>query len=484
MGQKRKQTTRRAQSLLEGETGTIRKQAGSFIALGYPAPYQVAVSSLGFQTVYRVFNGVDGLACGRFFLQEGGGSGLPETVETGRSVADAKAVAFSISCETELLGMVELLESIGMPVLAEEREEGHPPVIVGGPLTWLDPRLVSRLADLVVVGEGEPALPELGRCLVQTEGKGDFLHCVREKGLPGVWVTREEEEPAAACHAGIELLPACAATWSARAEFKDLFLVEATRGCQRACAFCVLSGRGRAKGRFRSVPVERVLSAIPDEAPGVGLVGAAVTDHPEIEALVESTVRMGKRVSLSSIRADRLTDRLVCLLKAGGLRTLTVAADGSSSRLRRSIHKGISEDDLIRAAELAAVHDIRGIKVYSMIGLPGEDEDDIVSFVDLALKLNRILKTSLAVQAFVPKPGTPLAGAPMESLLVLQKRFELMKKMLQGRVRLMPTSTRWSWVDWKVAHSGERGVDIARLAFSGGGGFAAWKRGIGLVFGD
>jgi radical SAM superfamily enzyme YgiQ (UPF0313 family) len=139
----------------------------------------------------------------------------------------------------------------------------------------------------------------------------------------------------------------------------------------RACAFCILSARAADAGGFRPAPVERILRVIPPSAPGVGLVGAAVTDHPEIEKLVAHIVESGRRVSLSSIRADRLTERLLKTLKAGGLRTLTVAADGASDRLRKSIHKGIESADLIRAAEMAAAQKISGMKIYAMVGLPG-----------------------------------------------------------------------------------------------------------------
>lgn len=449
------------------------------VALGYPAPYRVAASSLGFQTVYRILNGIPSLACGRFFLTGGGPpEGRLRTAETGRRIDTCRAVAFSVACETELKGLVELLHKIGLPVLAEDRDEKCPPIIIGGPLTALDPRLVSPMADVVVVGDGEPSLPSIGEALLETAGTGDFLESLQEKSPQGVWLPKGESEPGEPCHAGAEHLPACAATWSPSAEFKNLFLVEGTRGCKRACAFCVLSSRGKAGGRFRPVPVDRILATIPDDAPGVGLVGAAVTDHPEIETLVEHIVNMGKRVSLASIRADRLTLELVSLLKKGGLRTLTVAADGSSERMRDAMRKGISEDDLHRAAHLAKQEGLRGIKVYSMIGLPGETDDDIAEFARLALEMNQCLKTTLAVQAFVPKPKTPLAHVPMVEQPILQRRLQLIKRLLKGRVRVMPTSTRWSWVDWKVAHAGNRGVALAQAAFEHGGGFGAWRQAI------
>ena len=461
---------------LIGEKGTVHREAGTVIALGYPATYRVGASSLGAQTVYRVLNQIPGLACTRFFVPDNPPVPSPLlTLENGRPVAEADGIAFSVACETELLEVVRLLEGAQMAPLAADRRDGDPPVIIGGPLTWVDPRLVAPLADVVVPGEAELALPVLGKSLVETVGKRELVARLLETPL-GFWMPGRQDGPPELTQTPIELLPAHAATWSPRAELKDLYLLEATRGCKRGCAFCVLSARAGCARTFRAVPMERILGAIPEAATGVGLVGAAVTDHPDIEQLVGRIVEGGRRVSLSSIRADRLTSELVGLLKKGGLRSLTVAADGSSDRLRRSIHKGISSDSLIQASQLGAAHNLSGIKVYSMVGLPGETEDDIREFADLMLTLSRQLKVTVAVQAFVPKPGTPLGEAEMEDLNEIRRRLDLMKRGLKGKVRVMPTSPKWSWIDWKLAHAGERAARVAVAASRLGTDFSAWRR--------
>ncbi len=445
------------------------------VALGYPAPYRVGAASLGAQTVYRAWNEIPGLACVRFFLPDKGPVPKPVlAAETGRPVAEATAVAFSIACEAELLGIVRLLSAAGLEPLAEDRDVEDPVVIVGGPLTLLDPRLVAPLADIVVVGEAEEALPVLGTALVATQGKRELLNSFSTP-CPGVWLPGRDSNPPPPAMASKELLPATAATWSPHAEFKNLYLVEAARGCKRGCSFCVLSARADCASRFRPVPVDRILDSIPDGAPGVGLVGAAVTDHPNIERLVSDIVDSGRRVSLSSIRADRLTTDLARLLKKGGLRTLTVAADGSSERLRRAVRKQISESDLIGAAEVVAKSGMRGIKVYSMIGLPGEEDEDVEEFADLIVDLSRRIRTSVAVQAFVPKPGTALAAEPMAEQALIRHRIDLMKRRIRGRARILPTSPRWSWLDWKLAHAGPKAAHVAIEAHRNGAGFAAWR---------
>ncbi len=477
---RRTNTRRRSSpvSPIADERGTINREAGTVVALGYPAPYRVGAVSLGAQTVYGAFNQVPGLSCTRFFLPAEGAVQRPlVSFETGRPVGEARAIAFSIACEVELIAIVELLVAADLEPLSEARREGDPPVIIGGPLTLLDPRLVAPLADIVVVGEAEEAIVPLGEALVATSGRRDLVDALCDSP-PGVWIPSRAATPPSPAVAPARLLPAAAVTWSPHAEFKNLFLVEAARGCKRGCSFCVLSARACGHRPFRPVSVERILETIPEEAPGVGLVGAAVTDHPDIERIVETLVESGRRVSLSSIRADRLTDELAEMLKKGGLRTLTVAADGSSERLRKAVHKGITAEHLLGAADIAKKANIRGIKVYSMIGLPGEEDEDVLEFADLVLDLSRRIRTSVALQAFVPKPGTPLADMKMTDEATIRRRLDLVKRRVGGKARTMPTSPRWSWLDWKLAHAGDKAAHAAIAAYRKGGNFAAWRRAI------
>jgi radical SAM superfamily enzyme YgiQ (UPF0313 family) len=464
-------------AVLEGEIGTIRRTAPRIFALGYPAPYSVAASSLGFQTVYRALNASAELACERFFATGAGEEGPLRTAESGFPVQGAAAIGFSIACETELADVAKLLAAADIEPLAEDRGEGDPAVIAGGPLTLLDPRLLAAIADVIAVGEAEEALPTLRAAAARAGDRRGMLDALG-RGAPGLWAPAKGEEPPPPAVAPVDLLPAVSSGWSPRAELRDLFLVEAARGCARGCAFCVLSGRSGSRCAFRPVPAERILAAIPEGAPGVGLVGAAVTDHPEIEEVTARIVASGKRVSLSSVRADRLTPALAASLVAGGSRSLTLAADGASERVRRAIRKGLTAEDLRRAAALADEAGFRQLKVYAMVGLPSETDDDVVELAELLRAFPRRLETTAAVQAFVPKPGTPLAEAEMAPQDVLKKRIELLKRLAKGRYHVSPTSPRWSWVDWKLAHAGEAAGRIAVAAQRAGGGFAAWKRAI------
>lgn len=464
---------------LRHEHGTIVRHGKVAAAVGYPAPYNVGASSLGAQYVYKLFNRVPDLACGRFFLRDDGTADHPPLVlESNRPIADMQALAFSISCEQEMMGIARLLKAGGIAPLAADRSAADPSVIIGGPLTVLDPRLVAPLADMVVIGAADHLISPIGEGLVSHHGDKASLLKMSQDISPAVWVPTLRETPEVDPAPLVPARPASAATWSSEAELKNLFLVEATRGCKRRCAFCTMSRDAVRTPCFHAFDIDDILAEIPADAPGVGLVGAAVTDHPQIEALVEAIAATGKRVSLSSIRADRLSEKLAVLLKQSGLRTLTVAADGASEAVRRSIHKGITEAHLIAAADIARASGFAGLKVYAMVGLPGETDDDVMEFAALLLNLASRINVSTTVQAFVPKPGTPLHAAPMEKVTVIERRLGLLRKHTKGRVRILPTSPKWSLLDWKLAHGGFQSAHAAVAAEQDGGSFAAWQKAI------
>ncbi|MBN2802012.1 MAG: radical SAM protein [Deltaproteobacteria bacterium] len=457
--------------ILKDEKGTILKKGSFTIALGYPAPYSVGASSLGFQTVYRTLNNIDNIVCERFFLDTYTNREI-KTVEGDRPVSSFDMVAFSVACETDLAKVAALLHAANIPFFAEDRNDRFPPVVIGGPLTLVDAKMAAPFADVIVAGEAEEALVIIGSALKESRDKNEFLQ-ILENSQHGIWVTKDETGPEI-YQVPKSSLPAFGATWSKNAALKDLFLIEIARGCPHRCQFCLLAGTGK----YRFVDIENLIPLIPDEATGVGLVGAAVTDHPALEEIVEKIVLQNKRVSLSSMRADRITENLLMLLKKGGLQRLTVAADGSSQSIRDNIKKGIKDEDLINAALLAKKTGLQGMKIYSMVGLPDETFDDVKEFTKLLLELSKIISISVAVQSFVPKPNTPLCNAEMFEIKDLKERLSMIKKEAGKRVAVMPSSPKWSWIDWKLCNGGRSAAKIAVDAYKNKETFAAWKEAI------
>ena len=254
-----------------------------------------------------------------------------------------------------------------------------------------------------------------------------------------------------------------------------MFLIEAERGCSRGCAYCVMRRQGNLGMRLFSA--ERVLSLIPAEARRVGLVGAAVTDHPALPQILRALVDGGREVGVSSLRADRLNDELVGLLARGGMRTLTTAADGASQRLRDQVDRHTKIEDLLRAGRLCREHGMAMLKLYVLIGLPGETAADMDELGRFLMELVAFVpKLSITLSPFVSKRHTPLDRQPFEAIASLEQKVAGLRRQLRGRASLGGEAPKWAWVEYRLAQGGFAEGLAAAQAARAGGSFAAWKR--------
>ena len=469
---------------LARETGTLALGRPAQVCLAYPSPYRVAMSSLGFQTIYRTLNEA-GIPTHRAFLPDAWGRASlpwpapPEAIvsyEGRRPLSAHRIVAVSLAYELEIAGLVRLLEGAGIPVLARDRGERDPLVVVGGPLSFSNPYPVLPLADVLVLGEAEHLVADLFADLLAAPTRSAALAAA--EGRPHV-VVGEIGAPfdgplPPVGKAPRHWLPARSAIVTPETELADMFLVEPERGCSRPCTFCVM--RRSTNGGMRWLPADEVVARIPDHARRVGLVGAAVTDHPQLEDLVGRIVRGGRRIGISSLRADRLTPSLLELLRRGGYRQITVASDGISERMRTALDRRIREDHLRTAAERVAAAGFAGLKVYEMIGAPGETEEDVDELVAFARELAGIVPLTLTFSTFVPKRNTPLDGAPFVGVAASAARLRRIRTALAGRVTIRPQSPRWAHVEYLLARAGSEGGHAAVAAVHGGGGYRAWLR--------
>jgi radical SAM superfamily enzyme YgiQ (UPF0313 family) len=462
---------------LEQEEGTLFGQGRRGVALVYPSPYSVAMSSLGYQTIYRLLNGMPDTHAERAFLPEEGMSGPLLTYESRRPVGDFPVIAFSVSYELEIAGAFQCLASAGVPLLREQRTRHDPWVVMGGPLTFSNPSPLAPFADVVPMGEAEELLAPLLERLLGGLSREEALRAVAD--VPGYYVpaVHGEAMPAVA-QCDNALLPACSAIITPNTALSSMFLVEVERGCSRGCTFCVM--RRSTNGGMRVVPVDRVLATIPAHARKVGFVGAAVSDHPRIVNILRAMVESGREVGLSSLRADRLTPEFVELLVRGGYRTLTVASDGASERLRSDMEKRIREKHLLRAAEYAGAAGVAQLKNYMMIGVPGETDADLDELIAFTLQQAKIagprVRVSLGIAPFVAKRNTPLDGVPFVGIAEAERRLERLRRGLMPRVEVRPTSARWAWIEYLLAQGGPEAGLAALEAWRQGGSFAAWKR--------
>ncbi|MCG5054838.1 MAG: B12-binding domain-containing radical SAM protein [Myxococcales bacterium] len=476
----------RAQRLAD-EIGTITKQASLPVALVYPSPYHVGMSSLGFQTIYRELNALPEISAERAFLPEDVPAAKQAreplcTYESARPVGDFPVVAFSLAYELELAGLVDCLDLAGIPPLARDRADDphrHPLVVVGGPLTFSNPVPAGPFADLMIMGEAEDLVGVLMQTVLDTSDRGALLQTLAK--VPGFYVPSVHGElPPPVAKVPDERLPAHSQIRTPHTELADMFLIEPERGCHRGCTYCVM--RRSTNGGMRLVTPEKVLSLIPEDAKRVGLVGAAVTDHPGLPKILSALVAQGRGVGISSLRADRLTDEIVGLLKAGGYRTLTTASDGASERMRDAIARKTHARHLLRAAALTRKHGLRLLKLYMMLGLPGETMDDVDELVGFAKELAREApKVAFGIAPFVAKRNTPLDRHPFEDMASIEAKLARLRAGVKGQVDIRSTSVRWAWVEYRLAQGGFAAGHAAMEAARGGGSFGHWKRALAHV---
>lgn len=443
------------------------------------------MSSLGFQRIYRALMEAPGLACERAFLDdECEDSGAreaehPVTYESLRPIEELPVIAFSVAYELEIAGVVRMLRAAGIPPRRSDRDARYPLVIAGGPLTFSNPLPLAAIVDAIVVGEAEARTAVVAQALAETGRRGEQLDAIAR--IPHVFVPTHHARLPDVGAEDDSVLPAYSAIRTPHAELSDMFLVETGRGCSRGCTYCVM--RRSTNGGMRIVPADRVLDVIPEGARRVGLVGAAVSDHPKIVSIVNALADRGCEVGLSSLRPDRLatTDGFVGALARAGYRTLTTAMDGTSERVRATLDRRARPKHLIRCAELAKQHGMDRLKLYLMVGTPGETDDDIDECVAFATELSRIVPLALGIAPFCPKRNTPLDGAPFAGIRAIDAHLDRLRKGLRGRADMRATSARWAWVEHVLAQGGEAEGLAVIDAVEAKGSFRAYERAFAAI---
>jgi len=474
-------TLKEARSKLASEEGTIFKDLGGRIsvALIYPNSYFLGMSNLGFHAVYGILNQHEQIVCERVFWE----GHEPVSLESQRPLGDFDVLAFSFSYELDYFNAVQLLKSSDIPVFASDRGEHHPLLIAGGAAVTANPEPLSAVFDCFAIGEAEAILPQLTKVLLECiESPRDEL--LRELAIvPGVYIPIFSSGPVVRQAAkDIGDFSTTSVVLTRETELGDLYLMEIARGCSRACRFC-LAGYHFRPMRYR--PVDSLLKQAKQGLQyrtRLGLVSAAISDHPQIDELITGLRRMDAEFSVSSVRIKPLSDILLQGLADSGTKTITLAPEAGSERLRRFISKGISEDDILSAADRVAGYGFKQMKLYFMIGLPTETEEDIVSIIDLARATKSVIDKyrsgihlTLNITPFVPKAGTPFQWLPMATGEELKLRFGLLKKGLSGKgIEVKADSIEWALVQGMLARGDSRlGNVIGSMSKTS---FASWKK--------
>jgi radical SAM superfamily enzyme YgiQ (UPF0313 family) len=463
----------RAQDTLSREIGYVRKPHADRlrVALAFPNTYFVGMSNLGFQTAYRLFNSIDQVVCERVFLppaqsvRDGSASRAPLlTLESQTPVAAFDVLAFSVSFEWDYANVVTFLRLAGLRPRAADRTARDPLVVLGGAVTFLNPEPLAPFADVVACGEGEVLIPALAEAVLGGSDRADVLsRLARGVGfyLPAFYdvsfaadgtavapVARADSGASvpvrkAVVHSATKIDPPATSIFTPDTEFGSRFLVEVVRGCPNLCRFC---WAGYNYLPVRSFPSARILDLARLARPHAnraGLVSIALCDHPDIDAIMSGLREMGYTLSPASLRLDDITSTMVRALYESGERTITIAPETGSDRLRAVINKTITNEQILDRAEMIFSGGIENVKLYFMIGLPTETDEDLVAIRDLTVQIRDRMMTHArrrgrpgrligSVNPLVPKPGTAYQWLGMERPAVTEKKIRRLRTLLAG----------------------------------------------------
>jgi len=492
----------KAKDILKKERGTVQKKWGGklTVCLLYPNSYHVGMSNLGFQTLYRILNAQDDVVCERAFLPD------PEdlqvyrnthtplfSLESQKPLSDFDILAFSISFENDFANVLTLLELAHLPLESRLREGRYPWVIGGGVAVFLNPEPMSEFFDLFILGEAEEVIGEFLEVCRQTlldqekREKDHFL--INLSRVEGVYVPKfyrvmyAEDgkivamEPAPGFPRKVrrrwvpklDQFPTQSTLFTPDTEFGDMALVEMNRGCPRECRFCAACFvyhpfRNRSLSLLESNSKEALL-----EEHRIGLTGTAVSDHPQLLPLCQSILSQQGGISLSSLRVDAVTPPLIQCLREGEERTVAIAPEAGSERLRRIVKKGYREEEILKSVDTLVENGVSQIKCYFLIGLPTETDEDVKEILHLARRIRHHILSGqkdrrkrwrlvLSVNPFIPKPATPFQWAPLEEVAELKKKLKMIQRGIQGEkgMEMIHDLPKWAYVQALLSRGDRR----------------------------
>lgn len=516
----RKDLIDRLQELYKDEDSrvTVNPHAGQKVAIVYPNTYFVGMSNLGLHIIYEEINLRNDSVCERIFLPEKKELEAYDktktplmSVETQRPMHQFDVVAFDVTFEMDYFHIPLMLRHGRVPIMGKDRTEFDPIVIAGGPCATFNPEPFADFIDAFIIGEGEGIVSRVLDIIRDGKMEGLDRHAILRQlaNISGVYVPSlyvpiysEDGEfkgydivegAPKTIKRHFEMLTSGGETVVATnyTEFGAMYIIEVARGCGRHCRFCMA-------GYCFRVPRVRPLDILKEgvdraEKLGkkVGLMGAAISDYPEVDELVTYIRSKDMRYSCASLRADSLTQAVVDGLADSGQKTITIAPETGSERLRRVINKGISEEHLKNAATLSAKSGIQHMRLYIMIGLPTETDEDIEAIVGLAERTQAHMaevgckgRLTLSINPFIPKPFTPFQWMAMDNQKTVEKKLQYIKKALQKnrRIEVLVESPKEAYIQGILARGDRRlgAVLAACAADRGSKSFKAEMKAAGL----
>ncbi len=442
-------------SLLSKEKGTIYKDPGGKIniCLVYPNTYHTGMSNLGFHGIYTLLNERDDVVCERSFLPDD--EDIEEYIRTGteifslesrRPLSRFEIVAFSVSFENDYPNILKILNMSRIPERAVERRDFHPLLVMGGVCAFFNPEPVADFFDICFIGEAEEMLIEFIEAYRDSEGREDlYKRTMQIEGLylPGFYKISYAHDGRIAERTAIANAPSRIkrrfirdlsrykfrpSVITPETEFSDMYLIEAMRGCPWSCRFCVT---GYVYNPPRKKDLETLKGEIRDAlstTSRVGLIAPSLTDYPYIKDVLNIE---GVEFSITSLRASPRSAEVVSFLR--GHKSVSIAPEAGTERLRRVVDKRVTEEDILETSRIILSEGVENLRLYFMVGLPTEGDEDIEGITTLTKKIRGISNRGnivLTISTFIPKPFTPFQWHPMERSDVVKNRLKLIKRTL------------------------------------------------------
>ncbi|RLG92050.1 MAG: radical SAM protein [Candidatus Hecatellales archaeon] len=455
------------------------------VAFCYPNVYRAGMSGLTAQVLYALLNSREDVVCERFFLPTKNEFLL--SVESNQPLKNFDVIAFTFQYEEDYVNALKMLLNSGIEVWREKRRV-KPLLVAGGPCVLENPAPLKSFFDLFVVGEIEPILDDFvdrlkdavkKRTVENFEGKDGYLTYGLEK-TRRVYVKNLDEAP----HPIAQITPENMVEDAYMPIFGKTFLVEVVRGCPRKCRFCLISHvvnplRERSLKRLEEIVVDGVKYTGVSK---VTLIGAGIAYYPKLEDLCEFIVSHGLQVSVSALSAELITEKLVKYLVKGGEKTLTIAPETGCEKLRSLIGKPVSNKKIIEASKIALDCGIRNLKLYFMVGLPNEKEEDLDKIVKLSKEIGELGfrkgSVRLSINPLIPKPHTPLQFYRIRSVEYLKKAYTRIRRELarDTRFKVETLNPKHAHIQAALSIGGE---ELGRIIFKAavyGGGLGAWRK--------